>query len=259
MIKKESGVLEVEGKPLEWTRWGDPNSPTLVFLHEGLGSVSLWRNFPRDLAASTGWSAFAFSRFGYGRSAPCNLPRPSTYMHREGKVILPKVLRLAGIEDYIHIGHSDGGTIALIHAANSPEGRLRGVITEAAHVFNEDICIESVKLIREQYENKGLKTRLERHHGANTDFAFYGWCDAWLHEDFRKWNVENFLSSIKIPWLVIQGRDDNYGTLRQVDAISSGTGGRCETFIPPECGHAPHVDNPDLLCERMTRFITSLT
>ena len=259
MIEKESGLSEVDGNLLEWTYWRNGDAPTLIFLHEGLGSVSLWRDFPQDLAIATGWSAIAFSRSGYGKSDPCRLPRKSTYMHLEGEVVLPKFLIRMGIEDYVLVGHSDGGSIALIHAGSNPNSRLRGVITEAAHVFNEEICIQSVEAIRDQYEGGDLKNRLEKHHGANTDCAFYGWCDTWLHPDFRTWNVENYLANIEVPCLAIQGEDDNYGTLSQIEAISSGIKGRCETFIPPKVGHAPHADRPDLICERMTLFIKSLS
>ena len=255
-----SGILEVEGDCLEWMAWGPPPeaSPTLVFLHEGLGCVALWKDFPARLAEATGWGAFAYSRCGYGGSAPCKLPRPLSYMHYEGETVLPAVLDAAGIRSYVHIGHSDGGSIALIHAGSAARSGLRGLITEAAHVFTEEVCVRAIRTIRGQFETGTLRRRLAKYHGGNIDCAFWGWCEAWLDPDFREWNLEAYLPAIDKPWLVIQGAADDYGTLAQVDAIEAASGGPCERFIPEACGHAPHVDRPTDLLERMAAFITGL-
>jgi len=258
MSHADRGHLEAAGERLEWARWGDPGKPCLVFLHEGLGCVALWRDFPRLLAERTGWSAFAYSRLGYGGSEACDLPRPTSYMHREGQLVLPAVLEAAGISDYLHVGHSDGGSIALIHAASSPAARLRGLITEAAHVFNEDICVGAIRGIRERFEAGDLKERLAKYHGTNTECAFLGWCDTWLAEEFRHWNLEGFLPNVRVPWLVIQGRDDDYGTLAQVEAIEAGAGGPTQRFVPEGCKHAPHLDDPEALLERMAVFVGGL-
>ena len=254
------GILEVRGERLEWSAWGPAPAaaPTLVFLHEGLGCVSLWRDFPKRLAEATGWGAFAYSRRGYGESDPCSLPRPLSYMHHEGEEILPAVLDAAGIRSYVHVGHSDGGSIALIHAGSTERPGLRGLITEAAHVFNEEVCVEAIFSIRDQFESGDLRRRLARHHGSNTGCAFWGWCDAWLAPGFRDWNLEGYLPAIHKPWLVIQGADDDYGTLAQVDAIEAKAGGPCERFVPQGCRHAPHIDQPDLMLERMAAFVSGL-
>lgn len=253
-------MLEIGEEVLEWTAWGPPpeRAPTLVFLHEGLGCVALWRDFPERLAERTGWGAFAYSRQGYGGSTPCALPRPIRYMHEEGERILPAVLEAAGIRDYLHIGHSDGGSIALIHAGSAKRPGLRGLITEAAHVFNEDVCVAAIRSIRDRYREGDLRARLARYHGSNTECAFWGWCDTWLAPGFRDWNLEPYLSPIDLPWLVVQGADDDYGTLAQVDAIEAGASGPCQRFIPAGCRHAPHADRPELLLERMARFIGEL-
>ncbi len=260
MSAPRGGFLDIAGERLEWAGWGPPpdEAPTLVFLHEGLGCVALWRDFPERLAALTGWGAFAYSRSGYGRSSPCALPRPLTYMHREGEEILPAVLEAAGIRSYVHVGHSDGGSIALIHAGHKQRPGLHGLITEAAHVFNEDICVRAIQSIRERFEAHDLRARLAKYHGDNTDCAFFGWCDAWLDPGFLAWNLETYLPDVRVPWLVIQGADDDYGTLAQVDAIERKAAGPCERFVPDGCRHAPHVDRPDLLLERMATFVREI-
>ena len=253
--------MEVLDERLEWSAWGPPpeQAPTLVFLHEGLGCVSLWKDFPERLAAATGWGAFAYSRRGYGGSDPCELPRPLSYMHREGEEVLPAVLDAAGIRSYVHVGHSDGGSIALIHAGSAERPGLLGLITEAAHVFTEEVSTTAIRSIRERFISGSLRQRLEKHHGTNTDCAFWGWCDAWLDPNFRDWNLESYLPEIRKPWLVIQGEDDDYGTLAQVDAIEAGAAGPCKRFIPKACKHAPHLDQPDLLLGRMATFIPTTT
>jgi len=249
--------LTVNGKRLEIARYHHKAKlkTTLVFLHEGLGSTSMWRDFPAKLAVATGCQAFVFSRFGYGQSDPCPLPRPIRFMHDEGLTVLPKVLKAARIDDYILIGHSDGGSIALIHAGGLSAKGLRGVITEAAHVFCEELTIQSIRKAKAAFLNSNLRKQLEKYHGANTDTAFWGWNDVWLHPDFIQWNIERYLPTIRVPVLAIQGEDDNYGTPAQIKAIAHQAGAGAETVMLSACGHSPHRDQKAETLRVMNAFI----
>lgn len=232
------------------------NAPTLVFLHEGLGCVGMWRDFPDRVAAATGCGALIYSRFGYGASDPAALPRPLRYMHDEALVALPEILRAAAIGPHVLIGHSDGGSIALIHAGGAATPDLKGVVTLAAHVFVEDISVTSIAVAREQWERGDLRARLARWHGDNVDCAFLGWNRAWLDPAFRAWNIEEFLPDIHVPVLVIQGEDDEYGTLDQIESIRKGCG--AEPLVLPECGHSPPRDQPDAVIAAIGRFLAPL-
>jgi pimeloyl-ACP methyl ester carboxylesterase len=251
--------LVVAGARLEVARCGEPvgGRPTLVFLHEGLGSLSLWRDFPQSVADATGCPALAYSRQGYGRSDPVQLPRPLSFMHDEARVALPALLAAAGIEDAILIGHSDGASIAIIYAGES-EARLRGLVLEAPHVFVEPVCVESIAKVRDSYRTSGLRERLARHHGANVDGAFYGWADSWLDPAFLEWNLEAFLPGIHVPILVIQGEDDEYGTLAQVERVCAQVSGPAERLVLPRCGHAPHRDQQDATLAAIAGFVRRL-
>ena len=239
--------------------------PTLVFLHEGLGSVALWKDFPDRVAEALGWPALVYSRFGYGRSDPAPLPRPVTFLEDEALDVLPRLLEAAGIADPVLIGHSDGGSIALIHAAAFPsshgargQGRVRAVIAEAPHVFVEEVTLVSIRRAGHAYSAGTLRRRLERYH-ADPDAAFRGFHDVWLDPHFETWRIDDRLGAIDVPLLVIQGEDDPYGTMRQVEAIRERAGSTVEIFVPPTpCGHAPHVTRPDLVLEAMTRFLRAL-
>jgi pimeloyl-ACP methyl ester carboxylesterase len=237
--------LEMDGEHLEG-RWIGPapdEAPTLVLLHEGLGCVSLWGDFPEKLAAATGGGVFAFSRAGYGASSPVALPRPLSYMHDEARDILPKVLDAIGFRDGLIIGHSDGASIAVIHAGMHADSRVRGLVLMAPHVFVEDISVASIAEAKRAYEEGDLKARLARRH-HNVDCAFYGWNGAWLDPGFRDWNITAFLPAIHIPVLVVQGEADQYGTIAQVRAIDAGCGGAVETIMLPGVGHSPHREAP---------------
>jgi len=223
-------------------------SRTIVFLHEGLGSAAQWRDFPVELADATECAAFVYSRVGYGRSSPVTLPRPLTYMEEEP---LESLLDEQGIDDAILFGHSDGGSIAIVHGA-SP--RVRALILEAAHVFNEDLSVASIERERDAYEHGDLREKLAKYHD-DVDGAFYGWNRAWLDPRFRAFNLERYLKAITAPTLVIQGADDPYGTLAQVDAIERGVRGPVERFIVPNCGHAPHREHPEAVLRRCAAFI----
>ena len=253
-------TIEVNGKQLE-VQWHGPlpgKALTLVFLHEGLGCKAMWHDFPRDLATATGCGALVFSRLGYGGSEACALPRPLRFMHHEGLGVLPELLEKTGIEDCILVGHSDGGSIGIIYAGGTPALPLRGVITEAAHIFCEDLSIQSIQAARERYGEGDLREKLEKYHGPNVDCAFWGWNDAWLHPDFRQWNLEEYLPGIRVPILAIQGEDDPYGTPAQVDAITRQAGGKAEALMLEDCGHTPHRDRPEATFRAMRDFILGL-
>ena len=258
MLKKD--FLTVNGARLEIARINPQatTKTTLVFLHEGLGSTFMWRDFPAKLTAVTGCKAFVFSRLGYGESDSCPLPRPIRFMHDEGLTVLPEVLKAARIDDYILIGHSDGGSIALIHAGDLPTKGLRGVVTEAAHVFCEELTVQSIRKAKTDFLTGDLRKQLEKYHSANTDTAFWGWNDVWLHPDFIHWNIEDYLPHIQVPILAIQGEDDNYGTKAQIEAIVQQAGGGTETVMLSACGHAPHCDREKAVLAAMNGFIRGL-
>lgn len=254
------GFLGVNGHRLEaeWHGPGPGQAPTLVFLHEGLGCVGMWRDFPARAAAATGCGALVYSRRGYGRSDPGALPLPIRYMHDEGLTVLPEVLAAAGVRDAILVGHSDGGSIALVYGGGTPAAPLRGIITEAAHVFCEDLSVRSIEEARTAFVSGDLRRRLERYHGANVDGAFWGWNGAWLHPEFRAWNLEEYLPGLRVPVLAIQGEDDEYGTRAQVEAIAAGAGGGAEVLMLPRCGHGPHRDQPAATLEAVAGFVRRL-
>ena len=245
------------GKPLEAVWIGPPPdaAPTLIFLHEGLGCVALWRDIPARLVELTGCGALIYSRRGYGASAPCRLPRPIDFMHREGRVVLPEIIGQCGIREHILIGHSDGGSIALINAGGRPVSGLTGVVTLAAHVFCEEITRRSIEAARRRYLEGDLKARLAVYHGENTGCAFWGWNDVWLHPDFVHWNIEDVLPAVQVPVLAIQGEDDPYGTMAQLEAIRQGLGPRASVESIADCGHAPHSEKKEIVLPGIRDFV----
>jgi pimeloyl-ACP methyl ester carboxylesterase len=249
-------TVEILGRRLEY-RWTGPppgEAPTIVFLHEGLGCVAMWRDFPDRLSAATGCGALVYSRMGYGGSDPLNGRRPTRYMHDEALVVLPAFFGHFGLEKVVLFGHSDGGSIALIHAGAHP-GSVRALIVEASHVFVEPVSLEGIARITADYGTTRLKERLARYHGGNTDSMFRGWSDVWLSPEFRTWNIEEYLPAIECPVLVVQGEDDQYGTIRQVDAVMTQVRGPAESLVLPGCGHSPHSERPDEVLEAATHFI----
>ena len=251
-------ALEVDGRRIECLRLeGDPALPTLVLLHEGLGCVALWRDFPGRLAAVTGHPVFVYSRFGYGGSDAETLPWRLDYMQHEGREILPLVLAAAGVHGCVLVGHSDGASIALVHAATSGKSQVRGVVVMAPHVFAEASGLASIEAVQAQYET-GLRDKLAKYHGANVECAFRGWSESWLHPDFVGWNLEAFLPDITAPVLQIQGVDDQYGTAAQLDAIAAGVAGPCATHLLPECRHAPHFEQPERTLGLISGFVAGL-
>jgi pimeloyl-ACP methyl ester carboxylesterase len=226
-----------------------PKAATLVMLHEGLGSLSMWRDFPRTIAARLACRVLVYSRHGYGQSAPLAAPRQVRYMHDEALVILPELLEQLGVERPILFGHSDGGSIALIHASRYP---ARAVIALAPHVFVEDLSVENIAAAKVAFETGDLRRRLARHH-ADVDGAFRGWNDIWLHPDFRSWSIENLLPDIDCPILVIQGQDDEYGTVEQLRRIA-GQAADVELEHLAQCGHAPHRDQPEQVLQSVASW-----
>lgn len=237
---------------------GERGKPCLVLLHEGLGSVALWRDFPERLVSATGCSVFLYSRYGYGESTPNSVYKTDArYMHREALDVLPLVLRRMGIHNPILIGHSDGGSIALIYAGGTAFP-IAGLVTLAAHVFVEPICIAAIEAARGSYATSGLREKLSRYH-ADPDGAFQLWSQAWLSDGFRQWNLERYLPSVTAPVLVLQGDQDAYGTEAQVTTIAQGiqSGGnkRVNTHILPRCGHSPHRDRCDAVLDLIAGFV----
>ncbi|MCA1825564.1 MAG: alpha/beta fold hydrolase [Myxococcales bacterium] len=235
----------------EWI--GPREGPTLVFLHEGLGSLGLWREFPRKLSERTGLGAFIYSRAGYGKSTPVPLPRPVRYMHDEAD-LLPQILGDAGVKDPILVGHSDGASIAIIYAGRG--NKARALILEAPHVFTEEGGLASIAKMRELYRTADLREKLARWH-ADVDAAFNGWNGAWLDPEFRKWNLEEFLPRITAPILIVQGKDDEYGTVKQVEAIEKGAPD-VRSVLLDQCGHSPHRDQPGKTLDAMAGFIRTV-
>ena len=241
-----TGYLDIGGVRLEAASHGPaPDvAPTIVLLHEGLGCVALWRDFPERLARATGFGVFVYSRAGYGRSDPTPLPRPLDYMTREAVDVLPRVLDAIGFQRGVLMGHSDGASIAAIHAGSIEDFRVRGLILMAPHFFTEPMGLASIAAAREAFEQGDLKPRLAKYH-ADVDNAFRGWCGAWLDPGFAAWNIADVIDYWRIPALAIQGDGDQYGTLAQIREIESRTYSPVDVVILADCQHAPQNEKPE--------------
>jgi len=250
---------EVCGRRIEFERLA-PREPavsrhTLVFLHEGLGSVSLWRGFPQQLTDATGLPGLVYSRYGHGQSEPLHERRDPNYLHVEAQQALPELLENLGIHSPILFGHSDGASIALLFAARK-DSPASGLIVLAPHVKVEQITLDGITAARETYRNSDLRQRLNRHH-ADVDTTFAGWSDIWLDPRFRDWNIEASLPEITCPILAIQGTEDEYGTMEQIRIISR-LAPRVTRLELEECGHSPHRDQPAAVLEASRLFVESL-
>lgn len=238
----------------EWVGAGSPGKPPLVFLHEGLGSIRQWRDFPAQVAQATGCRALVYSRYGYGQSDVLREEKAGVrFMHREALEALPAFLAALKVENPVLVGHSDGASIALIYAG-SPGHAVRGVAVMAPHVFVEPICVESIRKATAAFEGTGLAERLAKYH-RDPAKTFHLWADAWLDPEFLKWNIEEYLPGISCPVLAIQGVDDEYGTMEQLERIGRGVRGTCELLKLPDCGHAPFRDQPQATLEAIARFV----
>ena len=233
----------------------DPDAPELVFLHEGLGSVSHWKDFPVRVAEATGCGVTVYSRYGSGNSDVLREPRAVSYMHDEALLALPELLSKLEIENPVLVGHSDGASIALIYAG--AHDRVRGLVVLAPHVFVEDLSVASIAEAKVMFETTNLPEKLGRHH-RDVARTFWGWNDIWLHPDFRSWNIEEYLPRITCPILVIQGLDDQYGTMAQVEAIRRQSGGSVEVLALAECKHSPQRDQAEATLAAIVKFVREI-
>jgi len=257
--KRGTGTLDVSGKSLEWGTFGTaPKAGTvIVMLHEGLGCLALWRDFPKRVAAATDLPVFAYSRAGYGQSDPAELPRPLDYMTREATDVLPDVLNMIGGERYILLGHSDGATIAAEYAGRISDFRIRGLILMAPHFFIEPMNLAEIRKAKATFETSDLKARMAKYH-RDPEATFSGWNDAWLNPGFKDWDVSEVIDYLRIPTLVIQGQEDQYGTIAQVQEIETRSYAPVDVEMLDDCRHAPHVDQPERALASIKEFLERL-
>ena len=257
-LVENQGDLDVPGGTLEY-QWipGDLNrTKTLVLLHEGLGCMAMWKSFPDALARQTGCNVFVYSRFGYGGSSRCVLPRPVQYMHDEAGVLGNVLEQLPG-ESFVLVGHSDGGSIATIYAGNTPSASLNGLVLIAPHFFVEALTVRSIEKIKKVFETTDLEQRMQKYHGGQAGDVFRGWNDIWLNPEFRSWNICSYLESVVIPMLVVRGNDDEYGSAAQVDTAVELVKRPVITRYYENCGHAPHARYEQEISREIARFIAA--
>lgn len=254
-----AGIVRAGGRDLEAFAVGPPpgEAPSLLLLHEGLGCVALWRDFPALLAEATGCGVLAYSRAGYGASDPCNLPRPLDYMTREATEILPEVLDAAGIREAVIVGHSDGASIAALHGGLVRDPRVRGLVLMAPHFFTEEMGLRSIAEARTAYAESDLRERLGKYH-RNVDAAFRGWNDAWLDPGFRSWDIRSCLDRIEVPVLCLQGEGDQYGTEAQVRVVAERVRAKVAVHMIAECRHAPHLEATKVTVREIAEFVGRL-
>jgi len=258
MALADSGFLDIGSARLEYRMVGQrPDAaPTIVMLHEGLGCVALWGDFPQRLAAATGAGAFAYSRAGYGQSSAGPMPRSIRFMHEEAEV-LPRVLDAIGFRRGLLLGHSDGASIAAIYAGSVQDHRVRGLVLIAPHFFIEDFGLAEIDRAREAFNTTGWREKLGRWH-RDVDCAFRSWSEPWLDPEFRKWDITEELSYIRVPVLIVQGEHDQYGTLRQIEVAKDECYSPVETAVLPDVRHAPHREAPDLTLRTVATFANRL-
>jgi pimeloyl-ACP methyl ester carboxylesterase len=250
-----TGFLRIGASDLEYRMIGPApeDAPTIVMLHEGLGCVGLWGDFPDRLAAATGVGVFVYSRAGYGASTKVELPRPLDYMHIEALDVVPKLLDSIGFRHGIILGHSDGASIAAIYAGGMTDHRVRGLALIAPHFVVEDISVASIAEIKQVYETTGLRSKLARWHG-DVDNAFYGWNGAWLDPKFRAWDISDCLAYIRVPVAILQGVDDQYGTIRQIEIARERCYCPVDVTLIPGAGHSPHREAPEATLNAISDF-----
>jgi pimeloyl-ACP methyl ester carboxylesterase len=255
MILAPTGLLRIGSADLEYRMIGPApdDAPTIVMLHEGLGSVGLWGDFPDKLAAATGAGVFAYSRAGYGASTPVKLPRPLDYMHIEALEVLPGLLDSIGFRRGLLVGHSDGASIAAIYAGGVQDHRVRGVAMIAPHFVVEDISVASIAEIKRAYETTDLRVKLKRWHN-DVDNAFHGWNRAWLDPKFRNWDISEYLAYIRVPVAILQGADDQYGTLRQIEIAREECYCPVDVTVIAAAGHSPHREAPGATLDAISEF-----
>jgi pimeloyl-ACP methyl ester carboxylesterase len=256
MILGDSGFLDIGSQRLEYRMIGPrPDAaPTLLLLHEGLGCVGLWGDFPDRLSAATGCGVFVYSRAGYGQSSPVTLPRPLSYMHDEARATLPKLLDAIGFRRGLLVGHSDGASIAAIYAGSHQDHRVGGLVLIAPHFFTEDGGIASIADAKKAYETGDLRARLARWH-ADVDNAFNGWNGVWLDPAFRRWDITEFLAYIRVPVLIVQGEDDQYGTVRQIEVAEQECYCPVEVALLPHAKHSPQREAPEATLAAIAEFV----
>ena len=252
-------TVTVQQRQLEYVRLpsAHPRSdaPPIVFLHEGLGSIAMWRDFPQQVADATGCEAIVYSRYGFGRSTPLDAPRDVEYMHREALHALPELLDKLAVDRYILFGHSDGGSIALIHAGGQPRSP-EGIIVVAPHVMVEDITLSGIRDAVGIWQQTDMPKKLARYH-LDAERTFRGWYEIWLDPAFRDWNIESYLPTIRCPILAIQGEDDEYATMAQIDRIAR-QANDVDLVKLADCRHSPHKDQPQAVIAASAEFITRL-
>jgi len=238
----------------EWINQRASGKPALVFLHEGLGSIKQWRDFPQKVAAATGCPALVYDRYGYGQSDVLQEARRKIgFMHDEALAALPEFLKNVKVENPVLIGHSDGASIALIHAGAGHA--VRGVVAMSPHVFIEPACLSSIEKAARAFEATDFAEKLARHH-RDARKTFYGWADVWLDAEFKGWDIrDDYLPAMRCPVLAIQGRDDEYGTMAQLDELKRKVGGPCELLKLDDCGHAPFKDQPEQVLVAIKKFM----
>jgi len=254
-----TGFLSIGTSDLEYRMIGPSpaDAPTIVMLHEGLGSVGLWGDFPQQLQAATGAGIFLYSRAGYGASTPVKLPRAVDYMHTEALDVLPKLLDQIGFRRGLLLGHSDGASIAAIYAGSHQDHRVEGVAMIAPHFIVEDVSVASIARIKTAYETSELKAKLKRWH-RDVDNAFYGWNGAWLNPEFRNWDISEYLAYIRVPIAILQGVDDEYGTMRQVEIAREECYCPVDVTVIPGAGHAPHREAPGATLDAIQEFANAV-
>src|SRR5471032_3176313 len=251
-----TGFLRIGASDLEYRMIGPApeQAPTIVMLHEGLGSAGLWGDFPEKLQAATGAGVLVYSRAGYGASTPAKLPRPLDYMHIEALEVLPKLLDRIGFRRGLLLGHSDGASIAAIYAGAHQDHRVQGVAMIAPHFVVEEMGIAAIAETSKAYEAGGLRAKLARWH-RDADNTFHGWNGAWLDPKFRNWDISEYLAYIRVPVAILQGADDQYGTIRQIEIAQEECYCPVDVTVIPGAGHSPHREAPEALLCSITEFV----